>query len=147
MMLKSTLHFNREILIGELGALIVASASSPVVGRLTHDSVVISGAAVAATMVGGSLFWLVARIYDQVSGKTFTAKSLASDVAYFTPGALVLGLIIYDPLIFLVSRRMLENGLSAVVAVAVGQVAAFAVFLGCLNLYRLVLIKFRGKAL
>ena len=83
MMLKSTLHFNREILIGELGALIVASASSPVVGRLTHDSVVISGAAVAATMVGGSLFWLVARIYDQVSGKTFTAKSLASDVAYF----------------------------------------------------------------
>ena len=42
---------------------------------------------------------------------------------------------------------MLENGLSAVVAVAVGQVAAFAVFLACLNLYRLVLLKFRGKAL
>ncbi len=146
-MLKSTIHFNREILIGEVGALILANVSAPVVGRFSHDATVIAWAAVGATMVGGGLFWLGARIYDQVRGKTFTAPALASDVAYFTPGALLLGLGVYDPLIFVVARRLVLGGSPARVAVAVGQVTAFAVFLACLNLYRLVLLRFRGKAL
>jgi hypothetical protein len=146
-MLQSTYHFNREILLGECGALVLANGSAPIVYHFTRNADLISSAAVAATLLGGALCWLAARVYDRVKDRTFTAKELASDIGYFTPAAIVLGFAVYDPSIFLASHYLLIHGAGDGVSVLVGQLVAFALFLASLNIYRLLLIRFRGKAL
>jgi len=146
-MRQSTYHFNREILLGECGALLLANGSAPIVYHFTRSADFISSAAVAATLVGGGLCWLVARVYDKIKAKTFTAKELASDIGYFTPAAIILGFGVYDPSIYMASHYLLVHGAGDGVSVLLGQLLASALFLASLNLYRLLLIKFRGKSL
>jgi hypothetical protein len=146
-MLQSTYHFNREVLLGECGALVLANASAPIVYHFTRSPTVISSAAVAATLIGGALGWLGARIYDRVRDRTFTAKVLASDIGYFTPAAIILGFAVYDPSIYLASHYLLIHGAGDGASVFLGQLLAFVLFLAALNAYRLLLIRFRGKSL
>ncbi len=146
-MRQSTLTFNKEILLGECGALVLANVTAPVLSRFTRNATVISSAAVAATLVGGGLCWLAARIYDQTRERRFHAGTLARDITYFTPAAIVLGFCVYDPAIYLVSHHLLVRGQDAWFSVVVGQVAAFLLFLASLNAYRLVLLRLRGTTL
>jgi hypothetical protein len=146
-MRQSTLHFNRELLIGECGALLLTNVTAPVAALYTRNAAVISSAAVAGTLAGGGLGWLAARIYDQYRAETLTAKGLASDLGYFTPAAIVLGLCIYDPVIYLTAHALLGRGTGVALAVGTGQLLAFSLFLLCLNLYRLALLRWRGKSL
>jgi hypothetical protein len=144
---RSTLNFNREILIGECGALVLANLAAPAAGHFTGNPAVISGVAVAATLAGGGLSWLAARIYDRKQQHTYNAKAIASDLGYFTPGAVVLGLGLYDPALYLISRALLVRGLAVWLAVGIGQLVAFALFLLALNGYRHLLLRVRGKEL
>jgi hypothetical protein len=144
---QSTYHFNREIIIGECGALVVATVTAPVASHYTRNPAVISSAAVAATLVGGGLSWLAARIYDQIQAHTFAAKTLAGDLGYFTPAAILFGFGVYDPTIYLIAHALLERGAGVSAAVATGQIVAFGLFLLCLNLYRIALLKLRGRSL
>jgi len=144
---QSTLIFNREILVGECGALVLASIAAPVVSHFTVNSAVISATAVAATLVGGGLSWLAARIYDRKKQKTFNAQAIVSDIGYFSPGAVILGLGVYDPAIYLLTQHLLMRGVRVGVAVIIGQAVAFALFLLALNAYRFLLLKVRGKEL
>jgi hypothetical protein len=146
-MQQSTLDFNREILFGECGALLAANPTATVVSHFTRNASVISSSAVAGTLVGGALFWLAARIYDKVKRKRFDAKTLASDIGYFTPAAIILGFLVYDPSIYFTSHHLLREGDRVEYSVIVGQVVAFTLFLGCMNFYRLLLLKVRGKSL
>lgn len=146
-MRQSTLDFNRELLAGECGALVLANVAVPAVAHFKAGATLLSSVAVAATLAGGSLSWIGARIYDQRRRKTFTAKSMVSDLGYFTPAALFFGFCVYDPVIYLLSHYLLLRGLGAWVAVVAGQVAAFSLFLLSLNAYRLSLFRLRGKAL
>jgi hypothetical protein len=143
---KSTLEFNREILFGECGALLAANPAALAVSHFTRNTSLISGAAVAGTLLGGALFWLAARIYDRRKRREFDARALASDIGYFTPAALVLGFLVYDPSIYLTSHHLLKGGDRVLFSVLVGQVVAFGLFLGCMNVYRIVLLRF-GKQL
>jgi hypothetical protein len=144
---QSTLNFNREILAGECGALVLANIAAPVCGHFTKNAAVISGVAVAATLVGGGLTWLAARIYDRKKQNTYNAQAIASDIGWFTPGAIVLGLGVYDPAIYLISHFLLVRGTAVWISVGVGQLVAFALFLLALNGYRHLLLRFRGKEL
>ena len=144
---SSTYHFNREILIGECGALAAVNIMAPLISHLTRDATTISTAAVVATLAGGSVGWLAARVYDKVRDRTFTAKAMASDIGYFTPAAILFGFLVYDPAIYLVSHHLLTRGFGGWLAVVLGQVVAFSLFLAALNLYRAVLLKYRGKSL
>ncbi len=146
-MRQSTLNFNREILIGECGALVLANIAAPAASQFTSNAAVISGTAVAATLVGGGLSWLAARIYDLKKQNTFNTKAIVSDIGYFTPGAVLLGLGVYDPAIYLLTHHLLIRGVSVGGAVIIGQTVAFALFLLALNAYRFLLIKVRGKEL
>lgn len=146
-MRQSTLNFNREILVGECGALVLANVAAPVVARFTTSATLISAAAVVGTLVGGGLTWVAARIYDQVKQKTFAARTLVSDIGYFTPAAIVFGFCVYDPAIYLISHELLTRGFAVGFSVIVGQVAAFSLFLLCLNAYRQALLTIRGKSL
>ncbi|HEY5227301.1 MAG TPA: hypothetical protein VIJ19_02115 [Opitutaceae bacterium] len=146
-MQKTTLDFNREILFGECGALLAANPAAEVASHFTANPAVISSAAVAGTLLGGALFWLAARVYDKVRQKSFDRKSLASDIGYFTPAAILLGFLVYDPAIYLTSHHLLTSGEKVLSSVLLGQMVAFSLFLACMNLYRLLLIRVRGKVL
>ncbi len=147
MIKQSTLNFNREILFGECGALLLASPTSIAVSHFTKNSSVISSAAVAGTLIGGALFWLLARIYDKVREKNFNAKVIASDVGYFAPAAVILGFLVYDPSIYLTSHHLMDHGDKVGDSVIAGQCVAFVLFLLCMNLYRALLLRIRGKSL
>lgn len=146
-MRQSTLDFNREILFGECGALLMANPAALIVSRFTRSSAVISWAAVGGTLAGGALFWLAARVYDARRDKRFNPRVLMSDIGYFTPAAIALGFLVYDPSIYLTSHYLLDQGGRVGRSVIVGQVVAFALFLSCMNLYRLALLRMRGKSL
>jgi len=143
----STLAFNRELLFGEVGALLAANPTAWVVARFSASPAVISGAAVAGTLAGGGLFWLGARIYDQCRDRDLDRRAFAADLAYFTPAALVLGFAVYDPAIYLTSRHLLRQGDRVFPAVLLGQAVAFLLFLGCMNVYRLALQRTVGRRL
>lgn len=146
-MQKSTLVFNRELLFGECGALLLANPAAEVVSRYTARPDLISYAAVAGTLIGGALFWVGARIYDSTRGRKLDKKALASDIGYFTPAAVLLGFAVYDPSIYFASHHLLSEGDSVMPAVFAAQAVAFLLFLLSMNLYRVVLLKTRGKRL
>jgi hypothetical protein len=146
-MRKSTFNFNREIILGECGALLAANPTATVVSHFTSNASAISGSAVAGTLLGGALFWLGARVYDNARQKGFDSKALASDIGYFTPAAVALGFLVYDPSIYFTSHHLLKEGDRVVPSVLVGQIVAFSLFLLSMNLYRLLLFRFRGKML
>jgi hypothetical protein len=141
----STFNFNRELLVGELGALLLANPVAALAAHFTASPGIISGAAVGGTLAGGGLFWLGARIYDQ--GRNLDRKKLAADIAYFTPAALVLGFGVYDPAIYLTSRHLLRAGDRVFPAVLFAQAVAFGLFLAAMNLYRLILRRTVGRRL
>ncbi len=140
-------RFNREVLLGECGALLVANAAATGAGKYTTQPGVISGVAVAGTLVGGAVFWLAARIYDRRAEHRLAARQVAADIGYFTPAAIVLGLLVYDPSIYLTSRYFLVKGEAVTASVLLGQVIAFGLFLLCLNIYRVVLRRLTGVLL
>jgi hypothetical protein len=146
-MQQSTLDFNREILLGECGALLAANPTAIIVSHFTKNAALISFSAVAGTLIGGALFWLSARVYDMMREKRFDPKLLASDIGYFVPAAVVLGFMVYDPSIYFTSHHLLREGDKVEYSVIVGQVVAFSLFLLCMNLYRLLLLRIRGKIL
>jgi hypothetical protein len=143
----STLNFNKELAFGECGALVVANATALIVSHLTRKPAVISASAVGGTLVGGALFWLAARIYDKVATKDFSVDEMSSDIRYFTPAAIIFGLIGYDPSLYFVSCYLLARDWRVGTSVVTAQTIAFALFLACMNGYRVVLLRVRGKQL
>jgi hypothetical protein len=144
---KSTIVFNRELLFGECGALMMASPAASIVSHYTTSTRAISFAAVAGTLAGGALFWLAARIYDSTRNRHLDTKVLASDIGYFTPAAIILGFLIYDPSIYLASHHLLVGGDSVMPSVLIGQGIAFLLFVLCMNIYRILLMRICGKSL
>jgi hypothetical protein len=146
-MLKATIAFNRELIFGECGALLVVNPVASLTSRFTREASVISASAVAGTLAGGALFWLAARIYDNTRQEKLDVRRLAGDIGYFTPAAVVLGFAVYDPAIYFISRHLLKVGDKVTPAVFVAQAAAFLLFLLCMNGYRVILLKLNGRQL
>jgi hypothetical protein len=144
---NAALQFNREILFGECGALLAANPTAICVSHFTSNAAVISGAAVAGTLMGGGLFWLGARVYDKAREQNLDSRALAADIGYFAPAALILGFVVYDPSIYLTSHYFLKQGDRVFASVLVGQAVAFGLFLACMNLYRIQLLRVLGKRL
>jgi hypothetical protein len=127
--------------------LLLANLAAGVVARFTRSSAWISGTAVVATLAGGSLFWLGVRVYDRSRGRTYARREMTSDIGYFTPAAIGLGLTVYDPSLFATSRYLLRQDTAVVWAVTAGQGVAFTLFAAAMNLYRLILRRISGKRL
>lgn len=143
----TALNFNKEIIFGECGSLLAAYLSAFAAAHFTRRPSLISGAVVAGTLVGGTLFWTTARILHRRAASGLSLGALASDISYFTPAAIVLGFVLYDPAIFLGTRFLLMRDQPVALAVALGQAFAFALFLAGMNAYRVILATTRGKRL
>jgi hypothetical protein len=134
-------EFNKEIIIGEVGSLLGAYVAAFIASRLTGNAAVISAVLIPGTLLGGTIFWLAARIAHQRERHNGSVGVLARDISFFTPGAAILGLTVYDPAIFVASHFLLVHRSGVILSVAGGQITAFSLFLGSMNFYRLVLAK------
>jgi len=143
----SWLDFNKELICGECGALVVANGAAWLVARFTPNPSWISGTAVVGTLAGGSLFWMAARVYDRTRGRSYPRREIASDLGYFTPAAIGLGLTVYDPSLYATSRYLLRQDTGVLWAVTAGQGVAFSLFAAAMNVYRVVLRRCGGKRL
>jgi len=131
--------FNKQLLGGEMGALAGTPLFPLVIARFTRDPALLSFAAVVGGLLAGSAVWLVVKVRDELRHGKATVRRLAGQIAWFTPAALILGLLVYQPTLFLLGRHLIRRGDPLVVAVLLSQALAFALFLAAMNVYRLVL--------
>jgi hypothetical protein len=142
---KRCVDFNKQVLFGEIGALVGTPLFPYVASRWTSDPDVISSFAVIGGLVTGSAFWLVVKVYDEKRRGAHSAWRLAGQIAWFTPAAFVVGLMTYQPTLFLVARWMIRGGAVLIVAVLTSQALAFGLFLGAMNIYRLAVHQIMGE--
>ena len=139
MNIKALIDFNKEILFGELGAVLSAPAMAYITSLLTQNTRTISALAVIGSIVGASLFWILMKIHDEKVRHIFSGRHLVKDIEYFTPAAFLCTLLFYYPTLFLFSRHLLTQDYKVVSSVIISQIAAFILFLAALNAYRYVL--------
>ncbi len=144
---KEAWNFNKEILFGEVGALIGAPTFGVIASHYFTNSKVLSSSAVIGAIIGASLFYLSMRIYDKSKQKTFSEKGFVKDLAYFTPAAFILTTLVYYPSLFFISEYLIEYQFRIVFSIILSQFAAFAFFLISINLYRYILLKLTGRNL
>ena len=139
---SGVVDFNKEILMGEIGALLGVQLFSYVSSKIYHSPEAISFFAVLGAIFFSSLFFLGMRIYHYDKRNDLSIKKTIKDVSYYAPGSLVIVFLFYYPLLFLVSRSLLGSGVEVSLAVFLSQVVAFFYFLIFINIYRLSLKKF-----
>ena len=141
----STFDFNKEIIIGEIGALIFIPLFSFIASLFTSSVNIISSMTIVGSIVGASIFWISTRIYDEKRIDIYSLSRIIKDVEYFTPAAFILTSLIYYPLIFAFSHYFLNKQDQVVYSVLGAQAIAFALFLAAINIYRFYLWKLAGK--
>jgi len=146
MMKRLTFDFNKEIFLGEIGALAGAPLVSFIVSRFTNVLTIISFSGVAGATLGAGIFWVLMRAYDKNTRKELSLKNLASDISYFTPGAFILALLASAGLFF-ISRHLLNQDSGVLSSVAFSQLITFIFFLIGINIYRYFILKYFGKKL
>ncbi len=144
---KEAFDFNKELLFGEVGALIGAQTFSYIASHLTDSVNLISYSTVLGAILAAALFWVSIRVYDEKKRKELSRKKFTEDLAYFTPVAFILTSIIYYPSLFFISRYFLEHKDKVVYSVFLSQLIAFSLFLIAINIYRHILLKWFGKKL
>lgn len=138
---KNFFNFNKQIIFGELGSIIGAPSFTYIATFFTKNPNWISISAVAGSLIGAAILWLITRIYDEKKRNRYEIKTLATDIVYYTPVATPLVFLVYQPLLFFLTRVFLGAGLYSLIAVIIAQFIAFLSFLILINLYRLFLIK------
>ncbi|MEM4271950.1 MAG: hypothetical protein QXD13_02600 [Candidatus Pacearchaeota archaeon] len=142
---RDTVDFNKEIIFGEIGAVLGAPASSFIISRFTSSVNVISYSAVIGAIIGAAIVWIATRVYDQLKMHKLSTKKFFGDIAFLTPVAFALTLLIYYPTLFLMSKYMLLSENKVIFSVILAQLIAFALFLTAINLYRYILLKITGR--
>jgi beta-lactamase regulating signal transducer with metallopeptidase domain len=136
---KRIFDFNKEIIFGELGALISAPIAAFIASQFTKTASFISAIAVLGSLAGASLFWVAMRAIDEK--KRHELSHLASDIGYFTPAAFLTTLLFYYPTLFLLSRHLINQDYRIMSSVVLSQILAFSMFLIVINLYHYYLLK------
>ena len=142
---RSCIDYNKQLTSGELGALVGTPLLPLVISQFTRNSNIISGSAVLGGYVTGSALWFIVKIHDEKRRGSHSMRRLAGQIAWFSPAAFVVGLLVYQPTLFLVTRWLIEDGIAVVGAVLASQTLAFALFLAAMNVYRLLLHRFAGQ--
>jgi hypothetical protein len=150
MIKRSTLDFNKEMILAELGSFVCTPAVAFLTSRFTKTPKLISFGAVAGGIIGSSLMFVATRLWDKNRhahhGK-YASRELIGDLVYLTPVAFVLALIMYYPIVFYLSRYLLTHGDRVVFSAVAGQLGAFTAIAICLNIYRIILRRRFGKEL
>jgi len=137
--------FNKEILYGEVGAILGAGIVSLTAAHLTSSRTIIAQFAVIGSMTGGSILFLLKKIRNKIRRKEPVFKSTIYDLKYFTPASAIIIFGICYPLLYYLTKYLVKGGLETFIAGSVSEMAAFSVFICLINIYRFSLIKFFQK--
>ncbi|HEX5400128.1 MAG TPA: hypothetical protein VFY06_13870 [Verrucomicrobiae bacterium] len=142
---REFVQFNRELILGEIGALIGILLAPLIASRFTSNAAILSSSAVGGGMVMGSIFWLLTSVGHETARGSALVWKLGRKIAFFSPAAFVLGMLVYQPVLWLLSYWLIAWGVHVLWAAWLSQTAAFTLFLCVMNLYRWALRKFAGK--
>lgn len=140
---KETINFNKEILIGEIGALAGTQGFGHFASKIFSSSAVISAFVVLGAIIGASLFWFLARLYHRKIQRKETNKTVAKEISYFAPASAFLAIFVYYPTLFFVTKYFLKHHDAVSHSAIISQVIAFVMFLIGINVYRYILIKLK----
>ncbi len=143
---RDTFNFNKQILLGEIGAVIGAPLSGHIASLFTHASYIISSVAVIGAIVGSGIVFLGTRAYDKAKQNALSKKEFARDLLFFTPVAFAIACCISYPTLYFLSKHLISY-YPVALAIAVSEIAAFMLFLIAINYYRYLLMKHHGKVL
>ena len=139
--LQSLWFFNKEILLGEVGAIIGAQIASfcSFIFKLDHH--VTSMLTVAGSLAGSLIGYTGTRIYHQKKMKTLSIEKFTKDVIFYSPAAFILTITVYYPTLYFLDSFFLDKAIHAMISAFIAQFSAFFLFLICINIYRLILAK------
>lgn len=144
---KETINFNKEILFGEIGALVGVQLFSYIFLRLDYSINLLSYIVVIGAIIGASLFWLIMRIYDKTRKDKYPEKNIINDISYYAPAAFILTSLFYYPTLFFATKYFLEHNRMVEYSAIISQIIAFVLFLIGINIYRYILGKYYNKQL
>ena len=105
---KETLNFNKEILLGEVGSLIGIQIVRFISIHFFFYPRLIPHLSVLGGMIGGSLSWLLARVYYKSKEGEYSEKKFFKDIEYFTPASTFFTVIFYYPVLFFATKHFLN---------------------------------------
>jgi len=147
MVTKNTINFNKEILFGEVGAIVGIQISSYILSKMDYSINLLSYIIVISAIVGASLFWFAMRVYDKTRKNKYPEKNIIEDIAYYAPAAFILTSLFYYPTLFFATKYFLEHNRMIEYSATISQIIAFGLFLVGINIYRYVLGKYYKKEL
>ena len=142
---KEAIDFNKEILFGEIGALVGIQFVDFISLFFFISTRIIPHLVILGAIIGGSLFWVSARIYYRKKEGKYSEKGLIRDVEYFAPASAVLTFAFYYPALFFATKYFLAHNRHLEFSTIVSQIVAFVLFMITINLYRYFLFKIFKK--
>jgi hypothetical protein len=144
---KNFINFNKEILFGELGTLIGIQFVDFLSSKFSFPVNLIPHIIVLGAMIGGSLFWLLARVYYKSKEEGYSEKKFFNDIEYFAPASSLFSFIFYYPVLFFATKYFLAHHRQIEFSTIIPQILAFFAFVVGINIYRYILLKVKGKNL
>ncbi|VVB83111.1 Uncharacterised protein [uncultured archaeon] len=138
---KETLNFNKELLIGEIGTLAGIQFVDFLSYIFSFPIKLIPHLVVFGAIIGGSLFWVLARIYYKSKEEKYSEKKFLYDIKYFTPASAFFTFAFYYPALFFATKYFLFHHRQVEFSTIISQIIAFGLFLIGINFYRYILLK------
>jgi len=136
---QRTIDFNKEILVGEIGALVGAVLLGFVAFFIHKNPNIVSTLTLIGSIVGGSVSWWIARIDDEKRRNEFSIRKLGRDISLYTPIALLIALLISYPTVFFVTHAISMRIRFDFLGSLAGELSGFILFLAFMNSYRYIL--------
>lgn len=138
---KYFINFNKEILSGEVGAILGAQLAGFISRFFYFSEKVISSLAVLGAVLGAGILYLFVRIINQKKTDNFTINKFSKDIVFYSCGAISLTVLVYYPSLYFLEKYLLKLVKDVNVTTFIAQTLAFILFLIFINLYRYILKK------
>ncbi len=135
------LDFNKEIIFGEIGALLGSALGSYLSFWISRNEDLIPTFAVVGSILGSTTLFLSTKIYDKRKRKELSFRNIFNDLKYYTPAAATLRVLVGYPLLYFLTKLFVEAEIGAFYSGALGEFSSFLVFLSLINIYRIVLAR------
>ena len=136
---QRAINFNKEIFVGEIGALLFAPIFTLLASHIFRSPNLISFSALAGSLSGGCILWLATRIYDEKKYGNFSAGKFSRDIAFYTPVAFLISILISYPTVVIVTRFLFIKDHAPIFSSLAGELSGFLIFLILINTYRIIL--------
>lgn len=131
--------FNKEIIFGEIGALLGSSLGAYLSFLISGNEKFIPTFSVVGSMLGSTTFYLSTKVYNKRKRKELSLRNLIRDLVYYTPVAAPLRIFIGYPLLYFFTRYFVKIGIGPFYSGAIGEFLSFLIFLAMINIYRVIL--------